>query len=293
MMKHLNLKPQLPSRTVVFGAGGFVGQAVIRHLKMLGAPFLALTRKDIDLLSSDAADKIKSHLREGDSVVIASAIAPCKTLSMFRENIIIVEALLKSLKGAPISHVVNISSDAVYGDEDLPLTENCAMAPISLHGVMHHARELAFASELKVPIASLRPTLIYGAADPHNGYGPNLFRRLAQKNETIVLFGEGEERRDHVYIDDVAEIIFRVLAHRSEGSLNIATGEVVSFKEIAEQTINLLRSSSAIITTERTGKMPHNGYRPFSIAACSSAFPDFHYIKIPEGLKKSFFENEN
>ena len=37
----------------------------------------------------------------------------------------------------------------------------------------------------------------------------------------INLFGNGEERRDHVYIDDVAELMVRVLAHRSVGALNI------------------------------------------------------------------------
>ena len=47
-------------------------------------------------------------------------------------------------------------------------------------------------------LAILRPTLIYGAGDPHNGYGPNRFRRLAATGKPIILFGEGEERRDHV-----------------------------------------------------------------------------------------------
>jgi nucleoside-diphosphate-sugar epimerase len=37
--------------------------------------------------------------------------------------------------------------------------------------------------------------------DPHNGYGPNRFRRLAAGGEEIVLFGEGEERRDHVQVE--------------------------------------------------------------------------------------------
>ncbi len=72
----------------------------------------------------------------------------------------------------------------------------------------------------------LRPTLIYGAADPHNGYGPNRFCRLAAAGEEIVLFGEGEERRDHVAVEDVAEIAFRVLMRRSRGVLNLATGDV-------------------------------------------------------------------
>jgi hypothetical protein len=33
--------------------------------------------------------------------------------------------------------------------------------------------------------------------------------------------------------------------------------------------------------------MPHNGYRPFDIAACRRAFPDFRYTPLEEGLRKS------
>ena len=60
--------------------------------------------------------------------------------------------------------------------------------------------------------ANLRPTLIYGTDDPHNSYGPNSFYRLATKNEDIVLYGEGEELRDHVHIDDVSTLAYMMLS---------------------------------------------------------------------------------
>ena len=57
----------------------------------------------------------------------------------------------------------------------------------------------------------MRPTLIYGKKDPHNGYGPNKFLRKISSNQNIDLFGKGEERRDHVYIEDVVEVILLCL----------------------------------------------------------------------------------
>jgi nucleoside-diphosphate-sugar epimerase len=133
----------------------------------------------------------------------------------------------------------------------------------------------------------LRPTLIYGGSDPHNGYGPNRFRRLAAAGEPIVLFGEGEERRDHVAVEDVAEIVVRVLKHRSAGALNIATGEVHSFRQIAEMVVAQASKPVPIQGSPRNGPMPHNGYRPFDIAACRAAFPDFHYAPLAEGLRRA------
>ena len=131
------------------------------------------------------------------------------------ENMIIAKVILDALSAVGVAHVVNISSDAVYADGPLPLTETSPAAPTSIHGAMHLAREIAFTSTLKSPLATLRPTLVYGAGDPHNGYGPNKFRRQANRGEAIVLFGEGEERRDHVDVGDIAEIVLLVLDHRS------------------------------------------------------------------------------
>jgi UDP-glucose 4-epimerase len=193
-------------------------------------------------------------------------------------------AMTKALAAVPVAHVVNISSDAVYADEPVPLSEATPRAPGSLHGVMHLAREIAFTSEVKTPLAILRPSLLYGAADPHNGYGPNQFRRLANAGQDIVLFGEGEERRDHVLIHDVAELLVRVLERRSVGTLNIATGQVISFGDIAKLVIASQPRKVAIKNRPRSGPMPHNGYRPFDIAACHKAFPEFEYTSAADGI---------
>ena len=153
---------------------------------------------------------------------------------------------------------------------------------------MHLAREVMLANVWQGPLCFLRPTLIYGAEDPHNGYGPNRFIRLAQKGEEIVLFGEGEERRDHVWIEDVADLTCRVLVHKSTVILNIATGNVVSFREIAEQVARINPNSSQIKSSPRSGPMPHNGYRAFDPAVTHHAFSDFTYTNLNDGLRKVY-----
>jgi UDP-glucose 4-epimerase len=210
-----------------------------------------------------------------------------KNADMLVENMVMARAMVRALSSISVSHVINISSDAVYADSAAPLTESSCASPGSLHGAMHLAREVMFQSEIKAPLAILRPSLLYGAADPHNGYGPNRFRRLAAKGEDIVLFGEGEERRDHVFIDDVAQLVARVLFRRSTGVLNIATGEVHSFAEIARKIVSLSGKNSLVKTTARSGPMPHNGYRPFDIAGGRKAFPDFRFTALEDGLRKS------
>lgn len=287
MLVHLNPAPAKPQRVVVIGAGGFVGGAIADRIARDGVETVRLTRREVDLLAADGADRLAAHLRDADCVVAASAIAPCKNPDMLRDNIVLATNMVRAFAARSLAHVVNVGSDAVFADEPVPLVESSPRAPGSYHGVMHLAREIMFETEVKAPVVTLRPTLIYGAGDPHNGYGPNQFRRKANRGEAITLFGEGEERRDHVAVEDVAELAVRVLMRRSTGSLNVASGTVTSFRRVAEQAVRLSGKAVAINGSPRRGPMPHNGYRPFDASATTAAFPDFQYTRIEDGMARA------
>ena len=69
MLEHLNVSQKHPSRVVVVGAGGFVGGAVVSKLRKLSIPVLPITRKDIDLLSDGALEKLVNLLQPDDVLV--------------------------------------------------------------------------------------------------------------------------------------------------------------------------------------------------------------------------------
>lgn len=284
MIEHGNTRPAKPERVAIVGAGGFVGGAIADRLEAEGIAVARITRKDVDLLASGAETVLAALLRPGDVVIAAAAMAPCKTPEMLADNLRLATALVRAIGRVAVAHVVNIGSDAVFADEPVPLTEASPKAPGGYHGVMHLAREILFGTEVAVPLVTLRPTLIYGAGDPHGGYGPNQFRRKANRGEDIALFGAGEERRDHVAVTDVAELATRVVLRRSCGSLNVASGTVTSFRAVAERAVALSPRKVAITGSPRQGPMPHNGYRPFDIAAISRAFSDFRPTSLAEGM---------
>jgi UDP-glucose 4-epimerase len=283
VLEHLNPVRKAPSRVVIIGAGGFVGGAIGDQLAADKVPMLALTRKELDLLKPQASATLQRLLRADDSVVFVSALAPTRNNAMLIDNLRMAEAVCAALSAQPVAQLVYISSDAVYADDANPVMERSCQQPSSLHGAMHLAREIMLRATLKLPLAILRPTLIYGAKDPHNGYGPNRFRRLAAKGETITLFGEGEEKRDHVHVDDVAALVSAVLQHRSTGTLNIATGRSASFREVAEMIAALSNRSVEIRGTPRQNPITH---RHFDITDCLKAFPEFHYVSLRDGLAR-------
>jgi len=282
MLEHTHAAPIIPDRVVIIGAGGFVGGAIAKQLTAENIPVLPIRRMDVDLLADDASKKLQKILHSGDSLVFISAQAPAKTVTMLMDNLRMAEPVCHVLASLDIAQLVYISSDAVYADEANPVSEESSLAPTTLHGMMHAARELMLKSSTKAPVACLRPTLIYGKADPHNGYGPNRFRRQAEKGEPVQIFGEGEEQRDHVLVDDVAKIASLVLTHHSVGSLNVVTGVSTSFYEIA--TLIAKQFGGRVVSQPRPGPRPHHLHRFFNPTNGLKAFPTFQYTPLSEGL---------
>lgn len=287
MFNHINEKMMSPQRVVVLGAKGFIGSTLVQRLSKSSVTSLAIGREQIDLSQKKAADELVNLWNEADALVVIAAKAPCKNHAMLLQNIEMMSTICDALLRKPVSQVIYISSDAVYADSMEPLSEFSPTAPTSLHGVMHLAREKMLQSVVdEKKLAILRPTLVYGASDPHNGYGPNSFYRLIRDHQSIKLFGQGEEQRDHVYVEDVAELIYRCLLKRSYGILNLTTGDTTSFYEVATQLQEMMLAQMDIICTPRVGSMPHNGYRAFDNTTCHQAFPDFKYTSLQEGLNK-------
>jgi nucleoside-diphosphate-sugar epimerase len=286
MLTHQFLGPTAPARAVVIGAGGMVGGAITKAIKATAIPVLPLTRREVDLLASDAVEKLTAQLEPDDAVVFVSAVAPAKNAAQLMANLRMAETASQAFARVSPAHLLYISSDAVYADDANPVTERSAVAPSTMHGMMHAARELIFRTEYRGPLAFLRPTLIYGAADPHGGYGPNRFRRQAAKNEPILIFGEGEEKRDHVSVEDVAKLAVLILRHRSTGALNAVTGVSTSFRDIADMVASHFSPAGKVQSQPRPGPRPHLLHRFFDIGECYKAFPDFHFERLADGLSR-------
>lgn len=279
--------PEPVQRVVILGAKGFVASATRRRLEQLGIAVLPLTHTDMDLTADDAGVQLSKVLQSNDTLLFVSAKAPVKDEQMLLDNIKMAKAVCEAVRTVSLSQLVYISSDAVYADSPDPLNEFSSTVPESLHGIMHLTREVMLKNAFPGPLCILRPTLIFGKGDPHNGYGPNRFVRLAAEGKNIELFGNGEEQRDHVWIEDVAGIITRVIQGRGTGVLNIASGSVVSFRAIAEKAVDIAKSKSQIMANPRKGPMPHNGLRPFDISAAGKVFPDFHFQSLFAVMEKT------
>lgn len=283
-LEHLGGAPA--RRILVIGSGGFIGGAILSELRRQGLPAKGASRGDVDLSAPDGESKLAALVEAGDAIVMVAARAPARTTAQLMDNLAMAQTVIAAVASIELAHFLYVSSDAVYADDANPVSERSALAPSTLHGMMHAARELMFASAVKAPIAVLRPTLIYGPRDPHSGYGPNRFWREAAQSGEIRIFGEGEERRDHIFIDDVARLAVEMVKSRSIGSLNAATGRAASFHDIAHMLAAIAEPKAKVASIPRPGPRPHLLHRHFDPTARLKAFPNFAPTPLEEGLRR-------
>ena len=196
----------------------------------------------------------------------------------------IAASLCEALGKVTPAHVVYFSSDSVYPMAAGLVSEASCCEPDDLYGTMHRTREMMVESATSAPVAVLRSTLVYGAGDTHNSYGPNRLDRTAHNDGKITLFGAGEETRDHILVDDVAALTTLVLSHRSTGAMNLATGRSISYAALATKIAALFDGPVDIIGTPRQNPITH---RRFAVTAIHKAFPTFVFTPLDEGLAKA------
>jgi UDP-glucose 4-epimerase len=274
-------------RAVVLGGTGFIGGALATKLAAEGLDVQACGSADVDLRGPDVEHKLGRRLGPGTALVVSAAVTPPRgaTLEGFEENVAMLGNVSRAVAAAPPDLVVYLSSDAVYGWQDEPLTEDTPVAPSGWYAVGKHAGELMMETvcgDAGAALLVLRPVAVFGPGDTHDAYGPNRFARLLKERRPVTLFGGGEETRDHIYIDDVAGLAAALIRLRATGVFNLATGTSRTFTSVLDDLCGLVASAPRVESASRAGPITH---RSFDIARLRRAVPDFRFTPFDRALE--------
>jgi UDP-glucose 4-epimerase len=282
-LSHAHQTPRKPARLVVLGSGGFLGRHLLAACAAARIEAVGLGSRDIDLAEASAPVRLAERLRPGDVLVFLAALTPDKgrDSGTLMRNLAMCRAVCEATRTAEIAQLVYASSDAVYSFATPLISEETPAVPLDLYGAMHRTRELMLSGEAKAPLAILRLTAVYGADDTHNSYGPNRFLRQALKDGRIPLFGNGEETRDHLYVDDAVEFILDVVSHGSTGLINLASGKSVTFRAVADMVPARAGRPVEVAPPPRQNPATH---RHFDTTNLLRAFPGARFKPLDEGL---------
>lgn len=274
---------------ILLGATGFLGQAIQSALSRTGAEVHGFSSKTLDL-TDRAAFGVLDALAEPDATLIfASAVTPDKgrTVDALDANLQMAMNVGRYLEQHPFGKVVYVSSDAVYPMSDDVVTESSPVEPADFYALAKYAGERVLANvcgAARIPLVIVRPTGVYGPGDTHNSYGPNRFISQIQNDKKVSLFGEGDDIRDHVYLDDVASIVVGLARSDATGLFNIASGESRSFGSIVEQLQALSPVEFEVANLPKSGGTSR---RDFDISRLREALPELTLTPFEEGLRRT------
>jgi UDP-glucose 4-epimerase len=259
-------------RILITGGLGFIGSTLARELVAHDAkvtlidsliPEYGGNRANIEGIEdrvevhvSDVRDEhsLREHVRGRDVIFnlagqtshLDSMVDPYTDLEInCRAQLSILEACRHN---NPDAKVVFASTRQLYGrPRYLPVDEQHPVAPVDVNGINKAAGEwyhLVYGDVYDIPVVVLRLTNTYGprmrvrdARQTFLGY----WLRLVVQGDELVIWGDGEQRRDFNYVDDAVRA-FLLVAARDEANgqiFNLGDGHHVSLRELADLVVRL------------------------------------------------------
>jgi UDP-glucose 4-epimerase len=211
---------------------------------------------------------------------------------MARDNFLTLFNALELARKNNIKKFIFASSRESYGNfrrdkytEDLVRVEHCE-SPYTASKVGGEALVHSYAGCYGMQPVIFRFSNVYGMYDDSNRVIP-LFIRLADKNETLTVFGQ-DKLLDFTYIDDNVDGLMLCLKKYEQAkgkTFNLGNGEGTSIMALAETVLKLKGSTSNIVTkSSRTGEVTHY------IADITNAKTVLGYdpkVKFAEGIRKT------
>ncbi len=175
--------------------------------------------------------------------------------------------VLEEAAKAGVKKLVLSSSAAIYGDNPVtPKVETMLAEPKSPYAITKLDGEFyckMFADEGRLQTTCLRYFNVFGPRqDPKSQYAAAvpIFIDRAVKNQPITVHGDGEQTRDFIYVKDiVAANVFFATQSPTTGVFNVAYGQKITIKELAQKICELTGSRSVITHgPERAGDVKHS-----------------------------------
>jgi len=284
-------------KVAVTGSAGFLGFHVTGMLKKLGHEVVEIDKiYEVDVRNYE---KLVDIFKKGDveAVVHCAALVSVeesvrKPLEYVDNNVLGTVSVLKSAVDTGVEKVVYISSAAVYGNPKyLPVDEEHPLEPISPYGATKLAGEIlvkAFHETYGLKYVILRPFNIYGPGqNPAYAGVINKFVERISRNLPPVIYGDGLQTRDFVYVEDVAEAVVKAVEKPLSGEiLNIATGKPVKIIDLANLIIELLKAEhlKPVFEKPRPGDIRHSYASPLKAKEKLEWKPK---VSLRDGLKKT------
>jgi len=263
---------------LITGSAGFLGSTLANYLAREGQQVRGiddLSTGDPQALSPDVLftrgdvndrPKLWTLLQDVDCVYhLAARVSVPESVLYPREynavNVGGTVSLMEAMRDVGVRRVVFISSGAVYGDQaHQPLQESATPNPRSPYAVSKLAAEYyvrTIGDLWGIESVCLRVFNAYGPGQhlpaSHPPVIPN-FLRQAMRTGTLVMYGDGAQTRDYVYVDDVVSAMLAAATAPGINHfvINVGSGKETSIRELVRLAMEVTGTNAEVIKNPRT-----------------------------------------
>jgi len=264
---------------IVTGGAGFIGSHIVEELlqhqyqvtvidnfstgRIEHIQHLPINLYDYDITNPQVIDLIAS-LRPDYLIHQAAQVSVADSVKdLLHDEQVNVKGSLHMIKAAIIAGVEKLvfaSSAAVYGNPvELPISVEHPTRPESPYGLSKLTVEhyLTMANKFyQLPYSILRYSNVYGPRQDAKGEGGvvAIFSDRLSENKAPLIFGDGNQTRDFVYVKDVARANVKALLPEENVCVNVSSGTSVTINELFQYMKNIADSHvNAIHQQERPG----------------------------------------
>jgi UDP-glucose 4-epimerase len=282
-MKNSN-DPTQYKKILVTGGAGFIGSHVVEHYQGR-AEIVVLDNFRTGHLSNLKGlahhlikgsitdyDAVNEAMRDVDCIFhLAAMISVPESMQCPQECVNIntqgLLNILESAKNTGVQKLVFASSASIYGNNPtVPKTEEMLPEPQSPYAVTkldgEHYLEI-YRREHGLDTASLRFFNVFGPRqDPASSYAAAIptFIRQAIAGDPITIFGNGEQTRDFIYVEDIVSALSFIAERQNiNGAFNIGYADSITIRDLVQNIVKLTGSSSEIkYLPQRIGDVKHS-----------------------------------
>lgn len=240
-------------RVLVTGGAGFIGSNIVKLLEKNGAKVFVLDNfshsnyRNImgikaEVICADIVDEsIYCKLPKLDAVIHEAAVTDT-TLTDDTKMMVVNYNGSKNILDFCLRkniRLVYASSAGVYGQSKPPMREDRGLLPHNTYGYSKYVFDCHTLKATKVKsvpcIIGLRYFNVYGPGEHHKGSAASMIYQLflqMKKGKRPRIFKYGEQKRDFIYVKDVARITVEALQAKKSTIINVGTGSPRSFNDI-------------------------------------------------------------
>nr|CAX68965.1 ADP-L-glycero-D-manno-heptose-6-epimerase [uncultured bacterium] len=239
-------------RVLVTGGAGFIGSQVAKLLEVEGDKVVVVddfshgNYKNLsglrgEVICHDIRDNsILKKLPRFDAVIHEAAV----TDTTLTDNSLMVSVNFNGFNNvleyclSKKIRLVYASSAGVYGSGSSVMKESQEPTPHNTYAYSKLLCDLKAAKFMKQsakPIVGLRYFNVYGPGEYHKGASASMIYQLYQQmlqNKQPRIFKYGEQKRDFIYVKDVARLTVAALKAKRSAIINVGTGQARSFNDI-------------------------------------------------------------